>query len=338
MYISEGERFNKDFAAYEYERRNKAHAIKKEIYQQKKNEIYERERTRWERMDYEYLKNENKIMMNKEKNLVGRKNNPGMAFNPLTLQYDNSVQGEILKKRDEESKFRALMRATNIDKHSNQGYNILNGEDRTIMQKRMQNEIDPEVYKKNIGAYNELYNQTRYNRKEYGILNDVNFNQPQMRYDNRGGYQEYQDNNQQMNNQNPQQFNNQVPQMNRQYNEEPQFNQIPPQMNRRNTPLEQQQNMNQQYDPRQDPNYNQQYDPRNDPNYNQQYDPRQDPNYNQQYDPRNDPNYNQNYDNYNQQNINQQYDPNYNQQYDPNYQQYNQSQNNNQNFNNNRNQ
>jgi len=29
MYISEGERFNKDFAAYEYERKNKAHAIKK---------------------------------------------------------------------------------------------------------------------------------------------------------------------------------------------------------------------------------------------------------------------------------------------------------------------
>ena len=98
MYISEGERFNKDFAAYEYERRNKAHERKKEMYQQKKNEIYDRKRTRWERMDYEYLRNENKIMMNKEKNLVGRKNNPGMAFNPLTLQYDNSVQGEILKK------------------------------------------------------------------------------------------------------------------------------------------------------------------------------------------------------------------------------------------------
>jgi len=27
-----------------------------------------------------------------------------MAFNPLTLEYDNSIQGEILKKRDEETK------------------------------------------------------------------------------------------------------------------------------------------------------------------------------------------------------------------------------------------
>ncbi len=107
--------------------------------------------------------------MNKEKNLVGRKNNPGMAFNPITLQYDNSVQGEILKKRDEESKYRALMRASNIDKHTNAGYNILNGEDRLIMQKRMQSEIDPNLYQQNIGAIQEMSkNQfSRYNKNNF---------------------------------------------------------------------------------------------------------------------------------------------------------------------------
>ena len=156
IYISEGERFNKDFAAYDYNRRNIEHERKKEMYQNRKNQLYERERKRWEKMDYEYLRAENKIMMNKERNLVGRKNNPGMAFNPLTLQYDNSVQGEILKKRDDESKFRALMRATNIDKHANAGYNIVNGEERTIMENRMLKEIEPSVYKKNINKINEI--------------------------------------------------------------------------------------------------------------------------------------------------------------------------------------
>ena len=156
IYISEGERFNKDFAAYDYNRRNIEHERKKEMYQNKKNQLYERERKRWEKMDYEYLKAENKIMMNKERNLVGRKNNPGMAFNPLTLQYDNSVQGEILKRRDDESKFRALMRATNIDKHANAGYNIINGQERNIMEKRMIKEIEPSVYKKNIDKINEM--------------------------------------------------------------------------------------------------------------------------------------------------------------------------------------
>ena len=156
IYISEGERFNKDFAAYDYNRRNIEHERKKEMYQNKKNILYEREKKRWEKMDYEYLKAENKIMMNKERNLVGRKNNPGMAFNPLTLQYDNSVQGEILKKRDDESKFRALMRATNIDKHANAGYNIINGEERNIMENRMLKEIEPSVYKKNIDKIKQI--------------------------------------------------------------------------------------------------------------------------------------------------------------------------------------
>lgn len=163
IYISEGERFNKDFAAYDYEKRCRDHQKKKDRYQTLQSILFDRERKRWEKMDYDYLRNENKIMMNKERNLVGRKNNPGMAFNPITLQYDNSVQGEILKKRDEESKYRALMRASNIDKHTNAGYNILTGEDRLIMQRRMQNEIDPNLYQQNIGAIREM-NKNQHNK------------------------------------------------------------------------------------------------------------------------------------------------------------------------------
>ena len=169
IYISEGERFNKDFAAYDYEKRCRDHQKKKERYLTLQNILFDRERKRWEKMDYDYLRNENKIMMNKEKNLVGIKNNPGMAFNPITLQYDNSVQGEILKKRDEESKYRALMRASNIDKHANAGYNILNGEDRLIMQKRMQSEIDPNLYQQNIGAIQEM------NKNQFSRYNKNNF-------------------------------------------------------------------------------------------------------------------------------------------------------------------
>ena len=180
IYISEGERFNKDFAAYDYNRRNIAHERKKEIYQNKKNILYERERKRWEKMDYEYLRAENKVMKNKEKNLVGRKNNPGMAFNPLTLQYDNSVQGEILKRRDEELKFRALMRATNIDKHANAGYNIINGEERTIMEKRMLKEIEPNLYKKNIDKINQI-NQRHHDNDNF-YTKGPSYSQPKSQF------------------------------------------------------------------------------------------------------------------------------------------------------------
>ncbi len=60
------------------------------------------------------------------------------------------------------------MRATNIDKHSNAGYDILNGEDRLIMANRMQKEIEPMVYQKNKETINEINNQRlRNNNKNF---------------------------------------------------------------------------------------------------------------------------------------------------------------------------
>ena len=77
LYISEAERFNKDFASYEYDRRLQEKERKQMRFESLKNILFERERKRWERMDFDYLKSENKIIINKEKNMVGRKNNPG---------------------------------------------------------------------------------------------------------------------------------------------------------------------------------------------------------------------------------------------------------------------
>jgi hypothetical protein len=64
-----------------------------------------------------------------------------MAFNPITLDYDKSLQGEILKNRDIQAKDRAFKRAENLDKHFNAAYNLLTGEDRIIMQKIKENNM-----------------------------------------------------------------------------------------------------------------------------------------------------------------------------------------------------
>ena len=77
LFISEAERFNKDFANHDYERRQQEQERKKNRFETMKNLLFERERKRWEKMDYDYVKSENKAILNKEKNLVGRKNNPG---------------------------------------------------------------------------------------------------------------------------------------------------------------------------------------------------------------------------------------------------------------------
>ena len=196
FYISENDRlFGDNFATGEYLRRKQENEKKKEKYKFRQNQLFERERKRWERLDYEYLRKENQSMMNKERNLVGRKNNPGMAFNPLNLQYDNSVQGEILKRRDEESKYRSWLRSINIDKHSNTGYNIINGEERTILEERLNKDIVPDIIQKNIEQINEMKNKVIFNSDNfYTRCNPGSPETRGYRYDNsnmNGNYSNY---------------------------------------------------------------------------------------------------------------------------------------------------
>ena len=65
-----------------------------------------------------------------EKYLTGRKNKGGSAYNILSLQYENSPEGQYLKDRDDDAKVRALMRSKNIDTRNNCGYNPLTGNER----------------------------------------------------------------------------------------------------------------------------------------------------------------------------------------------------------------
>jgi hypothetical protein len=69
-----------------------------------------------------------------------------MAFNLITLAYDKSLQGEILKDRDSKTKERAFRRAENLDKHFNADYNLLTGEDRTVMGKLKENKLYMNLY------------------------------------------------------------------------------------------------------------------------------------------------------------------------------------------------
>ena len=133
LFINEAERFNKDFATNEYERRRDLNEKKRLRNEQLKMNLFEKEQKRWEKMDYEYIKELNKAMLNKEKNIVGKKNNPGLAFNPITLDYDKSVQGEILRNRDDQSRYRAQLRSNNLDLKANSQYNILTGDDRNFI-------------------------------------------------------------------------------------------------------------------------------------------------------------------------------------------------------------
>lgn len=62
--------------------------------------------------------------------LEGKKrtaNSNGLAYNPINLTYDHNAEGDKLKRRDEDHKIRAYVRAYNMDHHGNGAYDILNG-------------------------------------------------------------------------------------------------------------------------------------------------------------------------------------------------------------------
>ena len=81
-------------------------------------------------MDEEQKREYERLQSMNEKYLTGRKNKGGSAYNILSLQYENSPEGEFLKDRDNDSQVRALMRSKNIDIRSNCGFNPLNGSER----------------------------------------------------------------------------------------------------------------------------------------------------------------------------------------------------------------
>jgi len=69
MYISEnGRLFGDNFTTEDYYKRKMENEKKNEKYKFLQNHSFEKERKRWEKLDNKYLRKENQIMMNKERN------------------------------------------------------------------------------------------------------------------------------------------------------------------------------------------------------------------------------------------------------------------------------
>lgn len=89
---------------------------------------YERDLKRWEYMEEETERQNQKINAMKGKYQIGNANKGGAAFNILNLEYDKSNEGEYLKQRDEAKRVRGLLRSKNMDSLANANFNLLNGE------------------------------------------------------------------------------------------------------------------------------------------------------------------------------------------------------------------
>jgi len=79
-------------------------------------------------MEEENKRQEEKVHNAQVKYGAGKRNKGGSAYNIVSLGYEHSQEGEILKKRDEDAHYRHLMRSKNVDTRANCGYNLVTGE------------------------------------------------------------------------------------------------------------------------------------------------------------------------------------------------------------------
>lgn len=168
-FISESERFDKDFSAYDKRKREVDYQAKLEVIERKRVEKFERDLNRWKYMDDEEGREKHRLQYMNEHYLTGKKNTGGAAYNVISLDYDNSNEGQKLKMRDDDAKVRALVRSKNIDMRSNCGYNVLTGDQRSGI------EVPP----------HEIYNPYEYNNAAQKAGKDIVFGSGR-----NGGYQE----------------------------------------------------------------------------------------------------------------------------------------------------
>ena len=126
-FISEAERFDKDFNVADQVVRQKTFETKQTKITNLRQERLQRENNRFGAMEAHEKFQHDRINVRRDMYQAGKKNKGGSAFNIVTLNYDNNPDGKRLKQVDNDAEVRALMRSKVLDKKNNGEYNILTG-------------------------------------------------------------------------------------------------------------------------------------------------------------------------------------------------------------------
>ena len=129
-YLPEAERFDTDFAAQDRRRREEEYQRKQQITNVKRERQIDRDLGRWNKMENEEEKHRQKLEHMASNWKAGQKNNSSAAYNPITLDYDPTEQGEHLRQQDDLVKHRAGQRLYNLDAKRNSEFNVITGEPR----------------------------------------------------------------------------------------------------------------------------------------------------------------------------------------------------------------
>ena len=122
-YSNDIERFNTDISDFNVQQKHQRLSQKELKIAHLTQERLERDQQRWDHMNMQYEAEENKV-----KQLHPIKNNPSMPYDPITLRYDDSLDGKRLEFSDKQSIYRAKLREQRLFEKQTSGFDPLTGQ------------------------------------------------------------------------------------------------------------------------------------------------------------------------------------------------------------------
>lgn len=130
-FLSDADRFHTDVCGEERVRRREKYEKEQLNYCQKRVQNVRREEERWERLQEQKKVEEAYWARQRELGDKSRKNNSSVPHDIVTLTYSPGLEGERLRFKDDEVRYRAAIRSINLQRNGDTraGYNIINGDD-----------------------------------------------------------------------------------------------------------------------------------------------------------------------------------------------------------------
>ena len=127
-WVSDADRFVTDVASVNKNERDAAIARKEQIYYSKRLGNADREEKRWRTIEMEDDLDRQRWEEMREHGTFSRSNKTSVPYNPISLKYDDSNDGDRLRFSDDTLRYRSALRADHLQRRMNgAGYNPITG-------------------------------------------------------------------------------------------------------------------------------------------------------------------------------------------------------------------
>jgi hypothetical protein len=131
QYVNECQRFQRDAAAAELQKKHERLNKKEVVYENKRAEAYHREKTCHEKMENAMQRHEQVLQNKRETGEGAKRNQSGQHYQIITLEYNSTPEGQKLKTKDESVLLKSQLRSINLYNRGNSvSHNIITGEPR----------------------------------------------------------------------------------------------------------------------------------------------------------------------------------------------------------------